>query len=242
MLIIAVFILCILSLYWAALFQVDRNLRGLKVAVVDFDGQVAPYNKGAVQPFVGPMVTQMAEKQYSAVRQTSVGYTVVPPAQYHNDPLEVRRSVYEFDAWAAIIVNANASALLQGAIDSGNSSYDPTGVIQVVVLTAKDETTYYSHIIPQLEAFQRQFMTEFSQAWMQRLASNYTLTPAALARAPTAVNPGVGFLQVDLRPFQPATATPAVSIGLIYLIIVAFFSFSFFLPIHEVRKDHHARG
>ena len=213
--IIVVFILCILSLYWAVLFRADQNLRGLKVAVVDFDGQVAPYNQGSVQPFVGPMVTQMAKKQYTAVRQTSLGYTVVPPAQYHNDPLEVRRSVYEFDAWAAIIVNANASALLQGAIDSGNSSYDPMGAIQVVVLTAKDQTTYYSYIIPQLEAFQRQFMAEFSQAWMQRLASNYTLTPASLARAPAAVNPGIGFQQVDLRPFQPATATPAVSIGLI---------------------------
>ena len=86
-----------------------------------------------------------------------------------------------------------------------------------------------------METFQRQFMAEFSQAWIQRLASNYTLTPATLTRAPTAVNPGIGFLQIDLRPFQPATATPAVSVGLIYLIIVAFFSFSFFLPIHEVR-------
>ena len=36
----------------------------------------------------------------------------------------------------------------------------------------------------------------------------------------------------DLRPFGPPIATPAVSIGLIYLIVISFFSFTFFLPIH----------
>lgn len=34
------------------------------------------------------------------------------------------------------------------------------------------------------------------------------------------------------RPFGPPIATPATSIGLIYLIILSFFSFTFFLPIH----------
>lgn len=42
-------------------------------------------------------------------------------------------------------------------------------------------------------------------------------------------------MKIDLRPFEPSTAIPAVTIGLIYLIMVAFFSFSFLLPIHNVR-------
>lgn len=36
----------------------------------------------------------------------------------------------------------------------------------------------------------------------------------------------------NLRPFYPYTVIPATSVGLIYLIIVSFFSFSFYLPIH----------
>jgi hypothetical protein len=49
---------------------------------------------------------------------------------------------------------------------------------------------------------------------------------------PQAINPAIGFSQYNLRPFFPYTSIPAVSIGLIYLIIVSFFSFSFYLPIH----------
>jgi hypothetical protein len=56
---------------------------------------------------------------------------------------------------------------------------------------------------------------------------------------PQAINPAIGFSLYNLRPFNPAVATPAVSIGLIYLIIVAFFSFSFYMPIHmELMRNH----
>jgi hypothetical protein len=37
---------------------------------------------------------------------------------------------------------------------------------------------------------------------------------------------------IDLRPFGPDVIIPAMSVGLIYLIVIAFFSFAFFLPIH----------
>ncbi|PMD49468.1 uncharacterized protein K444DRAFT_658023 [Hyaloscypha bicolor E] len=50
--------------------------------------------------------------------------------------------------------------------------------------------------------------------------------------APQAVDPAIGFSTFNLRPFYPPVAIPAITIGLIYLIIISFFSFSFYLPIH----------
>lgn len=70
--------------------------------------------------------------------------------------------------------------------------------------------------------------------WGKVVMSNNTLTRASLERASSAVNPGISPLMYDLRPFQPPTATPTVSIGLIYLVMMAFFTFSFFLHIHMV--------
>jgi hypothetical protein len=58
-LILCVFIMAILSLYWAVLCTVPQNLEALKVAVVGFDGQVEPYI--GVQPLVGQEVVRAAE-------------------------------------------------------------------------------------------------------------------------------------------------------------------------------------
>ncbi|KAJ2969907.1 hypothetical protein NUW58_g9858 [Xylaria curta] len=91
----------------------------------------------------------------------------------------------------------------------------------------------YNYILPQLQMLTSQFVTQFGANWTQMLLTNNTFSSVVLAKAPAVVNPAVMPLKIDLRPFEPAIATPAVTIGLIYLIIVAFFSFSFFLPIHN---------
>lgn len=63
-------------------------------------------------------------------------------------------------------------------------------------------------------------------------ASTDTAVMNNIIAAPQALSPALGFSIYNLRPFMPETATPAVTIGLIYLIIIAFFSFTFYMPIH----------
>jgi len=79
-------------------------------------------------------------------------------------------------------------------------------------------------------------VSKFGVMWAKQslpLLSNST----ALARAklaPQALNPAIGFSQYNLRPFAPPVATPTVTVGLIYLIIISFFAFAFFMPIHSI--------
>ncbi|KAI5925877.1 MNNG and nitrosoguanidine resistance protein [Camillea tinctor] len=226
---IMTFIIMVLSMYWAVLFGVEDNMRVLRVHVVDFDGLVAPYNN--VTPIVGPLITNIT-KEMAEGSGRSLGYVSLHPSDFDYDTMAVRRGVYYWDSWAAIIVNANATALLQEAAATGNASYDPTGAVQYIIQTARQETTTGNYINPQLQLLSRQFAARFGPLWAQTLMSNDSYDPDTLAQSPNAVNPGIVPTTVDLRPFAPATATPAVSIGLIYLIIVAFFSFPFFLPIH----------
>ena len=72
---------------------------------------------------------------------------------------------------------------------------------------------------------------QWTKMVMQDAASNPSLVRNA-AQVPQALSPAVGFSEYNLRPFYPYTTIPAVSIALIYLIIISFFSFSFYLPIH----------
>jgi len=153
------YILAILSLCWAILFRVEEDLSSLAVWVVDFDGQVEPYKD--VTPMVGPQIVQAAEKLIAP--SGSLGWLARFPADFNYDPMEVRSQIYDFKAWAAIIINGNATALLQDAVQSGNASYDPMGAAQTFIVTARDDSTHFNYIDPQLTMFEQQVTTTFGE-------------------------------------------------------------------------------
>ncbi|KAH1606675.1 hypothetical protein KXX44_000357 [Aspergillus fumigatus] len=232
---LCVFILSILSLYWAVQFRSEDRLHTLTVWVVDFDNQVDPYRNESITPIVGPAVTDVANRLIKSERE-HVGYEIRSPADFNFDPWAVRQGVYDEHAYAAIIVNPNATTLLYEAVTNGHSSYDPTGAAQFIIISARDQATYSNYIEPALSWFQLEVFAEFGPRWIQTL----TRESMDISRVPQAVNPAIGFYKVDLRPFGPAAATPSVTIGLIYLIIIAFFNTPFLMPVHMqfIKGDH----
>jgi len=226
------FILAVLSIYWGVFYQVENRLHHLLVYVVDMDG-AAPFDNIGTQPFVGPTIIQLVEKQLSSGMPT-LGWGVRSGAEFDNDPLRVRQAVFNWDAWAAIIINPNASALLYDAVATGNTSYDPLGACQLVYQDSRDDTNWFDFMLPIISQFMTQAQSQVGQQWAGMVLQNAS-DGAALANiqaVPQAVNPAIGFSEFNLRPFYPYTSIPAVSIGLIYLIIISFFSFSFYMPIH----------
>lgn len=224
--ILAIAIMAFLCLFWGALFRQNDNVKHLKILVVDFDGD-ALYT--GTSPFVGPFITQAIQNMTAAGGLTPT-YLFQSPLDYGSDPLKVREAVYDMQAWAAVIINPNATALLDYAIREGNSTYDPAGACQIILNSARDQTTSSTYIVPSLTALQKRVLAVFGRSWISHLQPN--LSDLRASDAPQALSPGIDFTILDLRPFGPPIATPAVSIGLIYLIIISFFSFTFFLPIH----------
>lgn len=228
-----IFILGVLSIYWASLFHVEQNLSSLVVYVVDMDAQAAPYNASGVTPLVGPIITNLARTMVASGSPT-LGWGPMFASDFDYDPMNVRQAVYNFDAWAAIIINPNATALLQEAVQIGNTSYDPMGAVQLVYQDSRDDTNWYDFIYPIVSQFQTQATEMVGREWarmvLQEATSNTTLL-ANLAAVPQAVSPAIGFSEYNLRPFYPYQVIPAVTVGLIYLIILSFFSFAFYLPI-----------
>ena len=216
-------------MYWAVLYHVEDNLSSLDVFVVDFDSTQPPYE--SVTPLIGPMVTQTTEAMLRS-SDPHLGFVTMTPAQFNNDPLAVRQAVYDFKAYAAIMINANATALLRAAIETGNASYDPLGACQVIWLEARDQDTYYDYVLPELSTLETEITSKFGKMWTSMVLRNTSISLSNMQAAPQALSPAIGFSQYSLRPFNPPVVTPAVTIGLIYLIIIAFFSFSFFLPIY----------
>ncbi|KAL4867646.1 hypothetical protein BDV12DRAFT_118289 [Aspergillus spectabilis] len=220
-LMLCVFILCVLSLYWGVQFKVASHLPSLKVWVVDFD------SGNSQDAIVGPAVVNLTEKIIASGGE-NLGYTIKSAAEFNNNPVAVRQAVYDEHCWAAIIVNPDATSLLRDAVTIGNNSYDPSDAAQFVTISARDQTTFSSYITPSLNSFELQLRSEFGPQWVRSLAEQ----SVNLSRTSQAVNPAIAFTTVDLRPFSPAAATPSITIGLIYLIILSFFSFPFLMPVH----------
>lgn len=199
-------------------------MNSLIVFVVDFETQS--------DALVGPLVTDLTESIIRENTMPHLGFITIPPSTYNYDHLAVREAIYQHEAWAAIVINSNATTLLRQAVETGNSSYDPTGAIQLIYVEARDQDSYFNYIYPNMQLLEQQIMQEFGSKWSSEIMSNTSISRENLEKVPQAVNPGVGFSIFSLRPFGPAQAVPAVSIGLIYLIIISFFSFGFFMPIH----------
>ena len=209
------FILAVLSIYWGVFFQVENRLSHLLVYVVDMDG-ATPYDNSGHTPFVGPTITELVQMQLSSGKPT-LGWGIRTGAEFNNDPLEVRQAVYNWDAWAAIIINPNATAMLYEAVSTGNASYDPLGACQLVYQDARDDTNWFDFIFPIVSQFMTQAQSQVGQRWAGMVLQNAS-SPAALSNiqaVPQAINPAIGFSEFNLRPFYPYTAIPAVSIGLI---------------------------
>lgn len=226
--VLCVAIMAILSIYWGTLFDVKANLHHANVAVVSFEGQ-PPYESYA--SLVGPFVRSALEAEMAS-RRDHLGFQFIEPSKFDNDPMKVRLAVYNEDCWAAIIINSNATALLMQAVENGNASYDPRGAGSMIYNQARDIESYNFYIIPVLDRMALQITTTFAAYWAHRVLSNTSLSAPTYSRSPQAVAPGISFTMINLRPFDPPGAIPTITIGLIYLIIIAFFSFTFFIPTH----------
>lgn len=203
------------------------------VYVVDMDAQVAPYNTSGVTPIVGPIITDLARTMVASGNPT-LGWGPLNAADFNYDPIAVRQAVYDFKAWAAIIIMPNATALLQSAIRTGNTSYDPMGACQLIYQDARDDTNWYDFISPIISPFMTQATSMVGEQWSKMALQDAQSDPTILTNliaVPQAVAPAIGFSQYNLRAFYPYQIIPAVSVGLIYLIILSFFSFAFYLPI-----------
>lgn len=218
--ILSICILAILSLFWGSLFAVNDNLAALNVWIVDFDD--------AANPVIGPTVVEAARARQAAP-QPHITYAIRPASEFDNDPMQVRLAIYDNRAYSAIVIQPNASTLLREALTSGSASYDPRGACETIYVEARDQTAIGTYIVPELEAFQTEVVPVFAERWVPE-ALSLTASPPSIP--PLALSPAIGFTTINLRRFAPSTATPAVTVGLIYLIIIAFFSYAFFMPTH----------
>lgn len=204
----------------------DQRLSALSVAVVDFD---TPSVLNLFPSIVGPYIKEGFESEFS--HDQHLDYQFPSAAVFHHDASKVYEAVYNHQYWAAVIIHANATnSLIESAL-LNDTSYNPRLAATIVVNEARDFYTYEAYITPRLDHLALAISSAFEPRWLDILKhgilpnSSFPITSQTLAL-------GVSFSFQNIRSATPATAFSITTVNVIYLVLISFYSCTFFMHTH----------
>ncbi|KAJ7040032.1 hypothetical protein C8F04DRAFT_1084500 [Mycena alexandri] len=204
---LCVVIFAIFSIYWGSTWKIpDHTLPGW---IVDFDGG-----------FIGQGVSQAL----AAIDPGSLGiyWEVVPASQFPGGIAQLEDAVTGEAVWYGLAINVGSSANLTAAIASATTSYNSSTAVTFLGSEARNENMYPIHrtiAMAQLEGIMQQFALQ-----MAHNVSSASNVVTLLSNAPQIVTRPVGYTVNNLRPFDVPVASAVTFVGLIYLLILSFFT------------------
>ncbi|KAL1747066.1 hypothetical protein HDZ31DRAFT_32713 [Schizophyllum fasciatum] len=203
----AVVIFGIFSIYWGALWRIPaHNLPGW---IIDFDGDQ-----------VGSTVTNALLQ--STAGGSKITWSTRSTSDFPNGNIDVANSVVNEKIWVALVINNGATSNLNNAVASVDSSYNGTSAVTAYGVEARNENAYRSFISPIVQQTMRQIGSQYATQMAGRLANSSSISDI-LTNAPQLITQPISFTLVNLRPFDIPVASAVTFVGLIYLLILSFF-------------------
>ncbi|EPQ56992.1 hypothetical protein GLOTRDRAFT_37741 [Gloeophyllum trabeum ATCC 11539] len=195
------------AILYGAFYQ-QNYLGKLKIYIVDFDGDnLGQYVTGA----------------FNASLQTPNHFKLVYQSFQNNE--DVRRHIYEEQAYGAIIINRGATQTWRDAISTGNSSYDPKLAVEMVSESARNPLTAGSHVVPGMTAVLQPVLVNASQTevsnYMNANVGNNTALQNVL-KCPQCISDAFSYTPNDILPAYNAATLGAQLSGAVFLIVFVF--------------------
>ncbi|CAD6576073.1 MAG: hypothetical protein CYPHOPRED_005864 [Cyphobasidiales sp. Tagirdzhanova-0007] len=234
----------ILSIYFGSYFRQTENVYRLTVRVLDLDTQYAATVPGAPAAILGPAVLEAIQTNLKEMPDFHLGWQIASAdelstlqvtqgGQGINATAYATNLVLDQTVFAAIIINPNATVLATEAAQQGNTAYDPRGAISFIYEEARDfysENQYVSLLANELinsaiAMASMRFVTRFANAAAPATnGGTANATSLSTALMGNALSYPFLYSQFNLRPFDQLAGEAATTAGLIYLIILTFFS------------------
>ncbi|KAL1710621.1 hypothetical protein EV121DRAFT_275439 [Schizophyllum commune] len=203
----AIVIFGIFSIYWGALWRIPaHNLPGW---VIDFDGGQ-----------VGSTVTNALLQ--STQGGSKITWTTRSASDFPNGDIDVANSVVNEKIWVAVVINNGATSNFNDAVSTADPSYNGTSAVTAYGVEARNENAYRSFISPIVQQTMAQISSQYARQMAGQLANSSNVANI-LANAPQLIIQPVSFTLVNLRPFDVPVASAVTFVGLIYLLILSFF-------------------
>ncbi|KAJ9092723.1 hypothetical protein QFC19_008648 [Naganishia cerealis] len=208
-----------LPLYWGSFWKASNHSENLTVMILNRDSS-SPTSLGSAIVTAGISNRNGTSTNGSLVGR--LGFFEGDIADYP-DEASVINAVVEQKWWGAVVVNTDATAQLQAARQSGNTTYDPRSAIGFYYVQARMESAINGYLVPITSAL----LVQTTESWSAQSIAGYlasiagnTTAVQALASAPRTVTPAVSYTSYNLRPFSNPVATAVTLVGQIYMLII----------------------
>ncbi|KAG0253516.1 hypothetical protein BG011_006330 [Mortierella polycephala] len=198
----------LMALYFAAEFQSTARLKNFNILVVDLDRSIIGnrfLNFTEVNNAVPGQVNWMIQTDYKDVKEVVA---------------DVERGLY----WGAIVVQPNASTMLNKALATPLSDYDPTKAFLFIYDGGRDPLVVKPYVVASMYSQFLQFTKIFNPTWVYivlSFAAESNATLVELTEAPQVLGIPVAFEEMDLHPPTASIITSATSVAYIWIFLVA---------------------
>ncbi|GMM36683.1 hypothetical protein DASC09_040080 [Saccharomycopsis crataegensis] len=238
LILITILFMGVVSIYTGSYYSRNKRYNNLKFYIVNEDateGQL-PGLIGAATQAVGSSLKQQGYGNWEVYNMTQF----MQEAQKKNKTVqeEIVWKLYHEKCWGIAHVGPNATLGLYQAILTGNTSYNLSqSGVTLYYETARDYMAVTLYIRTLLAGFEKGFYTAIPKALYNPLVSQIFTTSqlSAITNNTASIDLLMNPPPVTLYDTVPVTSTmilPALQLGMVYILIFAFFSFLVSLKIH----------
>ncbi|KAJ7252396.1 hypothetical protein B0H12DRAFT_1017999 [Mycena haematopus] len=201
---VVVFGVC--AIYWGSIWSTPH--RAVSGWIVDFDGG-----------FVGQ---EVAATLVGMNQGSKIVWEVVFASRFQDGLSQVKNAVIEEKTWVAVAINAGASLNLSAALSEVDKSYNSSLAITFVGSEARNENEYRVIISPLISSQLEQACRAFALQFARNISGTIDPVPL-LSNAPQIITEPISYIIDNVRPFDVPVASAVTFVGLIYMLILAFF-------------------
>ncbi|KAK9450051.1 uncharacterized protein V1518DRAFT_437644 [Limtongia smithiae] len=236
LILMGVLIMGILSIYWGSYYNRDKYLNRVQLWIINMDD--------APSAWVGPAFISISTAFATAAGSATV---VVKNASDFDFSYEnVYAEVLDQKTWGAYIIASNATTELVKALENpaDYENYDGSYSVQFAYPQA-EEQALFSLLSPWLSEQAEYFRETFANEVIRTAGQNSSMSLSDISQhAPQLLSTPVSIYDNNMRPMTNPLFTAVMQIGLIYLIIISFFQFNFFQPVHmtlapQMKRSHY---
>lgn len=250
-LIISTFMLLIFSIYWGAIYDRQSNFHNFKFMVVNEDLQV-----GDIPPLIGESVVYYArsnETRYYGTYEiyNSQNFTEKFNSLKHtsnddgsfNITKAIQILVHHQHTWGVVHVQPNTTYSLYSAFKQSNSSFSFLQATPVYFFyeTGRDFLSMSSIVVPIIELFRINFTPTYVTKTITHPLINFLTSEEKsnlVSNASDLISNIPNISLYDFFPVANSVLLAPMQVGMIYLIIIAFFNFNFFASVHQIIVSH----
>lgn len=228
-------ILAIFAIYWGSLYKRDKRFGNLRMLVVIEDN----HEVDGVPPAIGDIVRETLQTDDARSLGGWIEWDINKfndLAQAHNNTIfeEVQRQIHHQRYWAAVYVKPNSSVDFRSAILSGDVSNPILNTsITCYYETGRDFAAMSEYVLPNLQQVGDMVAVRLNEI-VRRLfeKDDYSSVFSNANSVQVATTPAT-FDYHDAVPVTDLVTSAPAQVGLIYMIIITFFSLNFFMEVHQ---------